>query len=642
MRRIALLLLVSWTAFAVADDLETVVTRMARVGRASTPTFSPDGKQIAFIADLSGTPQVWIVPVTGGFPRMVTAAVDPVTFVRWSPASDELAFTLAPGGGMNTQIYAVKPDGSGLRRLTAGGRDNNNFSGWTDDGQRLTASSSVANPAAMDAYLLDPATAKLELAAKNEGVGGIENVSRDRRRAVLQRVRSRSDSNLYLLDLASHAETLLTPHTGPASFAGEIAPDGNTVYVLTNNGRDLAAFGRIRIAADGKPGAIEILAERADAELDGFQLDHDGTRAVLVWNVAGRTEISFYNVKRASAAHGNVRLSIGGRGEPGPKLPGELAGGFQFSRDGSKLALTISGAAAPPDVWLYDFATQELTQLTFSPHPGVNLADFVRPRLVKFKAHDGLELSGWLYEPKRETKNAKPAPYVLSFHGGPEGQERPAFRSDYQGLVAQGIGVFAPNVRGSSGFGKRYVNLDNGELRFNGIQDIKSCVDYLVSSGVADPKRIGITGGSYGGYMTMVGVTFYPELFAAGVDLFGMVNFATFFEHTEPWMAAISTIEYGDPKTQADLLARLSPLGKLDQIKAAMMVQHGANDTNVPVVEAEQIVDNLKRRGVPVEYIKFPDEGHGWRKVPNRIRSTVELVRFFSQHLGAAPAAAAQ
>jgi dipeptidyl aminopeptidase/acylaminoacyl peptidase len=150
---------------------------------------------------------------------------------------------------------------------------------------------------------------------------------------------------------------------------------------------------------------------------------------------------------------------------------------------------------------------------------------------------------------------------------------------------------------------------------------------------VADPRRIGITGGSYGGYMALEGVTEFPDLFAAGVNLFGMVNFFTFFEHTEPWMAAISTIEYGDPKTQADLLRALSPLGKLDRIKAPLMVQHGANDTNVPVVEAEQVVDNLKRRGVPVEYILFPDEGHGWRKVPNRVRSTVALVEFFSKYL---------
>ena len=199
--------------------------------------------------------------------------------------------------------------------------------------------------------------------------------------------------------------------------------------------------------------------------------------------------------------------------------------------------------------------------------------------------------------------------------------------------------MFAPNVRGSSGFGKRFVNLDNGPLRFEGIKDLKDCVDYLTANRLADPKRIGITGGSYGGYMTLVGVTFYPDLFAAAVDLYGMVNFFTFFEHTEPWMAAISTTEYGDPKTQPDLLRDLSPLGKLDRIRTPLMVQHGANDTNVPVVEAEQVVASLKRRGVPVEYILFPDEGHGFRKEKNRITSTVKMVEFFAAHLGDRPAA---
>ena len=210
---------------------------------------------------------------------------------------------------------------------------------------------------------------------------------------------------------------------------------------------------------------------------------------------------------------------------------------------------------------------------------------------------------------------------VLSFHGGPEGQERPGFSSTYQALLARGIAVFAPNVRGSSGFGKRFVNLDNGALRVDGVKDIEACVDAVVKAGDADPKRIGIMGGSYGGYMVMAGLTEYPDLFAAGANLFGVVNFETFFAHTEPWMAAISTIEYGDPETEAELLRRLSPIHKIDRVTAPTIVLHGANDTNVPVVEAEQVVDSLKKRSVPVEYVLFPDEGHGWRKTPNRIRS---------------------
>jgi dipeptidyl aminopeptidase/acylaminoacyl peptidase len=277
-----------------------------------------------------------------------------------------------------------------------------------------------------------------------------------------------------------------------------------------------------------------------------------------------------------------------------------------------------------------DRETGKLRQLTHSPHAGVDLSKLARPELVHFKAHDGLELSGWLYRPPGVTK---PGPVVLKFHGGPEGQERPWFAGGVQALLTRQIAVFAPNIRGSSGFGKKFVNLDNGPLRFNAIKDIKSCVDYLIQAKVADPKRIGITGGSYGGYMVMAGLTEYPELFAAGVNLFGIVNFETFFEHTEPWMAAISTIEYGDPKTQKDLLKDLSPIYKLDKVKAPTLVLHGANDTNVPVVEAEQVVKELKKRGIPVKYILFPDEGHGFQKIANRIQANIATIQWFEEYL---------
>lgn len=600
-------------------DLPAAVARMARIGRASSPSFSHDGRRIAFVSDLTGVPQIWTVPVEGGWPTQVTADSDPVGGVIWSPTSDWLAYTLAPGGGMNTQVYLVRPDGSGQRRLTPGGKETNRLFGWTRDGARLALGTNTRNPAAIDAYLVDPQTAGRDLVVQNDAMATLEDVSRDRTVGLVSRLLGRGDNNLYLVDFATRTETLLTPHEGPGSFSGELAPDGRTVYLVSNKERDLLAFARIRIDARGAAGPIELVAGRSDAEVDAFTINEGGTVAALIWNVAGKSELSFVDL-------------VSGEVTPGPELPAEIAGGLRFSPDGARLALTISGAAAPPDIWVMDVKTRALRQVTHVPHVGVDLSRLVRPELVRFKAHDGLELSGWLYRP---TGHAGPAPYVISFHGGPEGQERPAFRADYQALLLAGIGVFAPNVRGSSGFGKRFVNLDNGELRFNGLEDIKSCVDYLVMAKAADPTRIGITGGSYGGYMTLVGMTEYPELFAAGVNQFGMVNFFTFFQHTEPWMAAISTTEYGDPKTQAELLRALSPLGKLDRIRAPLMVQHGANDTNVPVVEAEQVVDHLRRRGVPVEYLLFPDEGHGWRKIPNRVTSTTKMVEFFAKHLTA-------
>ena len=600
------------------------VARMARVGSANSPRFSPDGKWVSFISNMSGTPQVWIVPSEGGYPRMVTNGDDPVTQADWSPASDWIAVTIAPGGGLNTQIYVVKPDGTGMKLLTQGGQDNNGFDAWTHDGKRIAIDSSRNDPASRDSFMVDVASAETKLVAKNPGIGGIDGISHDGSRALLNRLKNRGDNNLYVLDLASGKDTLITKHDGIAEFFGDISPDGRTAYIGTNKDRDLMAFGRIKIAPDGTPGNIEVLAERNDGELDGMRINEQGTLAALVWNVKGRSELSLYDLVQ------NKQIPV-------PKLPGELVGGGAFSKDGSRLAMVVAGAVQPSDIWIMDVKTKQFRQLTFSPHAGVDLAALVRPELVTFKSFDGLELSGWLYKPKDQSG---PGPYVVSFHGGPEGQERAPFRSDYQALLGQGIGVFAPNVRGSAGFGKKFVNLDNGELRVNGVKDIKACVDYLVNNHLADPKRIGITGGSYGGYMTMAGLTEYPDLFAAGVDLFGIVNFITFFQHTQPWMAAISKVEYGDPDRQKEMLDKLSPLYKLDRIKAATMVQHGANDTNVPVIEAEQIVKTLKDRGVPVEYILFPDEGHGWRKIPNRIRSTVEMVRFFSEHLGAAASAA--
>ncbi len=603
---------------SAVETLRTSVASMARIGFCFSPSFSPDGKRLAFLSNLTGVPQVWTVATEGGWPRSVTALDDPVGNVKWSPDGTVLAIEVAPGGGMNRQVYVVSPDGTGLLRLTEGGKDNNRLGDWSHDGRSLTFASNRADPGALDAYLYDVAGRKPKLVAKNPGIGHLTQLSRNGKRAVLFRMRSRSDSNLYLVDLEKGAETLLTKHDGPGRFSGgSFAPDGATVYFASDKDRDLPAFAQVKLGENGSPGPIEVLAARDDAELQDFEVTDDGKTAALVWNRAGRSELSFLDL-------GSRRLT------PGPTLPAEIVTGLTFAKDGNLLALTLSGSAAPADIWVLDRQTGKLRQVTHSPHAGVDLKSLVRPELVRFKAHDGLELSGWLYRPHGVVK---PGPIVLSFHGGPEGQERPRFSSEYQSLLARGIAVFAPNVRGSSGFGKTFVNLDNGPLRVNAVKDIKSCVDYVTRAGIADPKRVGIMGGSYGGYMVMAGLTEYPDLFAAGTNLFGVVNFETFFAKTEPWMAAISTIEYGDPRTQVDLLRRLSPIHQIERVRAPTIVLHGANDTNVPVVEAEQVVNSLKKRGVPVEYILFPDEGHGFRKTPNRIRANIAVVQWFEKYL---------
>lgn len=606
------------TATSTLDELEMKVACMAKMRRCTSPTFSPDGSRIAFDSDLNGLPQVWMVATEGGWPELVTALDDQIEGVSWSPDGNWLAFSLAPGGGMNSQVYLIRPDGTELRCLTDGGEVNNWLGPWTHDGRQLAIVSNRRRADAMDGYLIDVATGEFHMVAENNGIGYLTDISRDGHKALLSRMLHRSDENLFLVDLPGGTEKLLTSHEGPGSFGGGyFAPDGQTVYLSSNKDRELIAFARVQLDESGQPGPIEILAEREDAELDSFAINEEGTIAALVWNVAGRSELAFVEL-----ATGSITA--------GPALPLEIIASSTWSKDGRFLALNGAGATASWDIWVFELATGRLWQVTHSPHAGVVLSELVRPELVSFQAHDQLPLSGWLYRPHTFTA---PGPVVLYFHGGPESQERPSCNPYLQALLAQGIAVFAPNVRGSSGFGKTFVNLDNGPLRVNAVRDIQTCAEDMIHSGIAEPGRIGIMGGSYGGYMTMAGLTEFPDLFAAGANLFGIVNFETFFAHSVPWMGAVSKIEYGDPETQAELLRALSPIHKIDRVKAPTIVLHGANDTNVPVIEAEQVVESLQRRGVPVEYILFPDEGHGFSRTPNRIRAVVAIVRWFGQYL---------
>ena len=603
---------------APSGDLERKVTMLAKMGFAGAPSFSPDGKRVVFLSNISGSPQVWTVSATGGWPEQITAFDDPVVNVKWSPSGEWLAVQVAPGGGLNEQIYVMRPDGTGARVITEGGTTNNRIGAWTPDSKSLLIESNRRTPNAMDVWIADVESGAKRLIAENKGIGSVEAISSDGKYALVWRLASRGDEDFYRIALDGSGEVHLTPHKPPATFAAaDFGATSDIIYLSGNPDRDLEAFGRV-VIKDGKAGAFEVLSERNDAELAGFIVNDAATTAVLNWNVAGRSELRVLDL--ATKEQGII---------PGPPDT-DIASLSEFARDGKRLTAVFSGSKAPADVWVIDLEANTRRQLTRSPHPGVSLADLVRPELVKYKAHDGLELSGWLYRPP----NAKaPYPTVLSFHGGPEGQERPSMNTTYQALLAGGIAVFAPNVRGSSGFGKKFVNLDNGKLRANAVRDIKSTADHLIAQNLADPKRLGIMGGSYGGYMVMAGVTEWPDLFAAGANLFGVVNFETFFKHTEGWMAAISTKEYGDPATEAEMLRILSPIHKVDRVKTPLIVLHGANDTNVPVVEAEQVVASLKSRNVPVEYVLFPDEGHGWRKTPNRVKSVLAITRFFGERL---------
>ena len=601
--------------------LEAHIRALANFSRSALPEFAPASDEIAFLSDRGGLPEIWRQALTGDAPpERLSNFPDPVQGLRWSPTGEWIAAQVAPGGGMNSQIYLLRADGSGAHRITSGGTTNNWLGSWLPDGSALLFLSNQDDAATLHlySYLLESGETR-RITQPQEGVRGKFNcadIRDDGGAALVERVRSRSNQDVYLLDLLTGAETLLTEHEGPGSFHNARFSSSETaVYLSADFERDKTAFCRIQLSSSGQPDPIEVLRGREDAILALFALSPDGTQATLCWSMAGRCELENLNLQTLATT-------------PLP-LPTELVFSLKYRKDSRYLAIQCADANLPGDIWLYDTESEDLQRFTTSPHEGIDPAALVQPRLVHFPAHDGLELSGWLYE----APDAQPGPVVIHYHGGPEGQALPLYRYDFLALLAHGISVFDPNVRGSSGFGKEFVNLDNGALRFNGVRDIESCVNFLLQEEIAEPGRLGIMGTSYGGYMTMAGLTEFPDTFAAGVNLFGVVNFFTFFEQTEPWIAATSTVKYGDPETEPDLLRELSPIFKLDRVQAATLVIHGANDTNVPVVEAEQVVKGLQERNIACDYLLYPDEGHGFTRLENKIDSTMAIVDWFQRYL---------
>lgn len=580
------------------------------------PALAPDLRAVAYVGDQDGAPRVWVQPLKPGAEGWaVDTGPEPVAEVSWSPTGDRLAVLVVPGGGEHTQVWTVRPDGGDLRPLAAPVGGSAWFVRWTGRGDLLLVAE-VSAAGLTEALLADAATGGREVVAAGPLMHP-EAVSRDHGRLLLRRG-PRGVRRMSLLDLRQGAveRPLLADLPGSTEY-GILSPDGETAYLLSDAGRDRAAL--VAVSRDGGP---VVLAERPDAELDRFALTADGRRAVLVWNAEGRSELEV--------------LETGGTGDTGwagevtrrplPPPPGEVVTSIRASLDDRTAVLAVEGPAQPSHVVLCDLGTGRYRTVAGAGR----LPAAVDAELVRVTARDGLRLGGWLYRPPGATG---PAPYALFLHGGPEDQERPVFNPLYQSLTAAGIGVFAPNVRGSAGYGRAFREADNHALRFRAIDDVADCAAFLVRAGLADPGRLACMGWSYGGYLTLAALVTYPGLFRAGVDVCGMADFATFYERTEPWIAAAAVSEYGHPEADRDLLHALSPLHAFDRLTAPLLVVHGARDTNVPVYEAEQVTRAATDRGVPCELLLFEDEGHEIRRRANRVAFVRRVTDWLVRHL---------
>jgi dipeptidyl aminopeptidase/acylaminoacyl peptidase len=588
------------------------------------PNMTPDARRVAFVSDRGGMPQLWIQDVVLHAPpppaRHIPLSGDPVVAVRWAADSRWLACSVATEGGVRTQVWVVRPDGSGARHIAGDADTHAELGPWTRSGHRFVVTfPSPAPGEPTRAFLADPATGRLDPLADGELIHVLD-ISLEERFLVI-RDGGRGRQYVVVVDRMTDEDFSALPQGATGSTDVALlrpAPDDHTgpvyVYLSSDVGLPRRQLIGLPFGPNGWRGEPRVLAAREDAELEWVDADDAGRLLLLVWNVAGSSELELVDTRTRE------RTPVHG-------LPGLVASTPVLSRDGSSVVLGVEGPERPRELWHLDTGTHAWTRITESPAVADRL---VVPTLETFCGRDGRPLTGWLYRPPGVDQ---PGPAALYLHGGPEAQERPTFDPHHQALAAAGITVFAPNIRGSSGFGREFVHADDGPLRYAAFDDVLAAADHLVSTGLAAKDRIAVTGRSYGGYLTLAALAFFPGVFAAGIDICGMSDLRTFYRDSETWIAAAAVAKYGHPEHDRDLLEDISPLRAADRIDVPLLVVHGEHDTNVPVGEAHQIVRALHDHGRPVEYLELAGEGHVYRRVENRRRLATRMLRFLAEHL---------
>lgn len=583
------------------------------------PAPSPDGTRIAWISDVTGRPRVHVAPLPADGPvdagdgsAPTALPVDGIehpdaTALSWSPDGSLIAAQIAPSGVDRSRVVLLDPDGGPFRDV-APGATAVVLGAWEPAGRRLgvTVLGAGGDPASDDygagtASLVDVRDGSSVVVGTGQAAA-VQAVSADGR--LVLRSGRRGRRALELLDLRSGARERLVDEALVATARFGTSP--GTLWLHTDAGREHPALLAVPLGtgADRRAAPPRPVAARDGADLELVTTDPNGARAALVWNVGGASELTVAELR-------------GGRSY-GLLVDATVVTGVAFVPDGSALLVAGHAPGVPPHVVRVPLDGGPVTPLLGTPAPPPSRS---RPERLTFPAGDGLRLHGWLHRPQ-----APNGAGMIWLHGGPESEERPGWAPLLQELTAAGVTVLTPNVRGSSGRGRSFAGLDDGELRPYSLTDVHAAARLLGQVPGLDRSRIVVGGRSYGGYLALSALTRFPELFAGGVDVCGMADLPAFYAETEPWIAGAAHPEYGDPRTDRELLERLSPLRETDRIAAPVLVVHGERDTNVPVGQAHALHDALAARGAPVDLMLLPDEGHEVHDRHTRARATARIV----------------
>ncbi|HTK07085.1 MAG TPA: S9 family peptidase [Ktedonobacteraceae bacterium] len=607
------------------------ITSYISVPRAHNPSWSYDGMHLAYIADIDGLDQVWVTSGTEE-PRQVTHLTERVEQVAWSPVDQQMIISIDVGGNEHFQLSLLGLNGE-LRALTNAPHVIHHFGSWSPDGTHISYSSNQRNPAFFDVWVMGVSSGQTRCVMQSDETLLANAWSPDGSHLIVSRLNTELDFDLFLLPLNGDAPRLLTAHQEEANYESPcFAPDGEKLYILTNYNREFMAPACLDLATTlpaNEHAPLRFLTETSwDAE-GGLALSAD--KKLLSWaiNNNGYSQLKFYELAT-------------GQELPAPQLPPGVIEGIVWAPDTMQVAFSLNGSRHNGNIWRASpdaSAAQQLTNI----HLRLDTTTLVEPELIHYTSFDGLEIPAYYYRPEATPGETNAGlPVIVFVHGGPESQFRPLYAAPWmpplQYYLKKGFAVFAPNVRGSLGYGKTFVHLDDVQLRPNSVADLKAGVEWLISDGGADPRRIGIMGRSYGGFMVLAAITSYPDLWAAAVDIVGIANFVTFLENTGPWRRKWREAEYGSLEKDRAVLEQISPIHRVDHIKAPLLIMHGANDSRVPVSEAEQMKSALQARNVPVDYLRFENEGHFMLHHTTQLKAYPAISNWFEQFMRKADA----
>jgi dipeptidyl aminopeptidase/acylaminoacyl peptidase len=600
---------------------------------------SPDGRTLIYRTSTTGLPQLWRVRPdqagADGHPEQLTFG-NRVQFAAYSPRGDWIAYGTDRAGDERTQFFLLSPDGTRERELTPADGAFRNWGGWSPRGDRIAYSSTERDGRNFDIWLLDIGHEGRPVGAPRmvlEGAGNL-NIAAwrpDGEALVLSQGRGEADNDLFLLDFATGAVDTLFAPTEMSSYTNiQWTPDGRAFYLATNHRRDVAGLARYDVASR----ALTWIHE-PDWDVQSVALSHDGRLLAWTVNEEGWSRLHLRHLESGV----NWRYTT----EEGRRLSSGVMAGLSWARSSDRLVATVSAPDVPGDAWILEASRNgdgppaiSLARATRSSTAGLDPAEWITPEHVTFPSFDGMDVHGLLYLPR--VTGTGPAPVVVTLHGGPTAQGRPSFDAITQYLLSRGYAVFDFNYRGSTGYGQEFTQADNMRRRTDQIRDLEAAAHFLRDHPAVDGTRLAAMGGSYGGFMTLAALAWYPELYTAGVNVVGVANWISALEDASPALKNADRLEYGDIEDpeEREFFRSISPIEFADRITGHLMVLHGANDPRVPVAEADQIVAAVRERGGEVTYLRFPDEGHGIARLQNRITAYQGVARFLDGSIGGA------